>query len=141
MENRPPNSLVERLDHIVLTVSDIEGAANFYERALGLGREVFRGSDGKPRHALRFGNQKINLHDRATDTPNKALSPTVGSADLCFVAAIPLERLIEHLRAEKIPIVAGPVQRHGALGPMRSVYFRDPDGNLVEVAEYPTARS
>lgn len=137
MKERRANVLVERFDHIVLTVSDIGESTRFYERALGLESEVFRGSDGKPRHALGFGNQKINLHDRSTDTPNKALRPTVGSADICFVAAIPLDRLIEHLRAEKIPLLAGPVERRGALGPMRSIYFRDPDGNLVEVSEYP----
>jgi catechol 2,3-dioxygenase-like lactoylglutathione lyase family enzyme len=131
--------LVERVDHIVLTVRDIEVMAHFYERALGLQREFFRGPEGQPRHALRFGNQKINLQDRATETPTKAQVPTFGSGDFCLIAAIPLEQVIAHLKREQIPIEAGPVSRRGALGAVRSVYFRDPDGNLVEVAEYVNA--
>ena len=128
--------LVVRVDHIVLTVSDIEETTRFYERALGLQREFFRGPEGQPRYALRFGNQKINLQDRTTETPTKARAPTFGSGDFCLIAAVPLERIISHLEDEKIPVEAGPVPRRGALGPVRSVYFRDPDGNLVEVAEY-----
>lgn len=128
--------LVDRIDHIVLTVSDIEQALQFYERALGCERESFQGPDGQRRSALRFGRQKINLQDRSTDTPTKASTPTFGSADFCLIAAVPLEELLAHLRAETIPVVAGPVARRGALGALRSVYFRDPDGNLVEVAEY-----
>jgi catechol 2,3-dioxygenase-like lactoylglutathione lyase family enzyme len=128
--------MIDRLDHLVLTVNDIEETTRFYERALGLEREFFRGPEGQPRHALRFGRQKINLQDRATETPTKARVPTMGSGDFCFITAVPLERVIERLQAEKISIEAGPVPRRGALGAMRSVYFRDPDGNLVEVAEY-----
>ena len=131
-----PNMLADRLDHIVLTVNDIEETTSFYERALGFEREFFRGPQGQPRYALRFGNQKINLQDRATETPTKANAPTRGSGDFCLIAAVPLDEVLAHLRAENIPIVAGPVPRTGALGPLRSVYFRDPDGNLVEVAEY-----
>jgi len=130
-------AFVDRIDHLVLTVRDIEETTRFYERALGLEREFFRGPQGQPRHALRFGNQKINLQDAATDTPTKALTPTLGSGDFCLIAARPLEEVMARLQAEGIPIEAGPVARNGALGPMRSVYFRDPDGNLVEVAEYP----
>jgi catechol 2,3-dioxygenase-like lactoylglutathione lyase family enzyme len=129
-------ALADRFDHIVLTVKDIEETVMFYQRALGLEREVFSGSDGQPRYALRFGNQKINLQDRATYTVNKAQSPTFGSADFCLIAALPLEKVLDHLRAENIAIVAGPVTRRGAAGTMQSVYFRDPDGNLVEVSEY-----
>jgi len=129
-------TLVERVDHLVLTVRDIEASAQFYERALGLEREFFRGPEGQPRHALRFGRQKINLQDRSTDTPTKASTPTFGSGDFCLIAAAPLDEVIAHLRAEGIALVAGPVPRRGALGPMRSIYFNDPDGNLVEVAEY-----
>ena len=126
--------LASRFDHIVLTVNDIEETTKFYERALGFERKVFAGSDGRPRHALRFGKQKINLQDRSTDTATKAKTPTFGSGDFCFIAAGPLEQVLAHLRAENIGIIAGPVARHGALGQMRSVYFRDPDGNLVEVS-------
>ena len=131
-----PQVLADRLDHIVLTVNDIDETTRFYERALGFERELFRGPDGQPRYALRFGNQKINLQDRATDTPAKAKTPTLGAGDFCLIAAVPLDQALAHLRAENIPIVAGPIPRRGALGPLRSLYVRDPDGNLVEVAEY-----
>lgn len=132
-------ALIDRVDHLVLTVADIEAATRFYERALGMRREFFRGPEGQPRHALLFGSQKINLQDRDTDTPTKAKVPTPGSGDFCLIAAVPLDTVIAHLASEGIPLEAGPVQRRGALGPIRSVYFRDPDGNLVEVAEYPSA--
>ena len=132
----PASALIDRVDHLVLTVADIEATTVFYERALGMQREFFRGPQGQPRHALLFGNQKINLQDRDTDTPTKARVPTLGSGDFCLIAAVPLDEVIEHLRAHAIPLEAGPVPRRGALGPLRSVYFRDPDGNLVEVAEY-----
>ena len=128
--------LVERIDHLVLTVADIEAATLFYERALGMTRESFRGPEGQLRHALTFGRQKINLQDRDTKTPTKARLPTFGSGDFCLIAAVPLDDVLAHLRAAGIAIEAGTVPRRGALGPLRSIYFRDPDGNLVEVAEY-----
>jgi catechol 2,3-dioxygenase-like lactoylglutathione lyase family enzyme len=129
-------ALADRFDHIVLTVNDMEETMKFYERVLGFERETFPGSDGRPRHALRFGRQKINLQDRATDTANKAHAPTFGSADFCLIAAVPLDQVLARLRAENVKIEAGPVNRRGAVGMMRSVYFRDPDRNLVEVSEY-----
>ena len=129
--------LVRRVDHLVLTVTDIEETLRFYERALGMTRESFRGPEGQLRHALTFGRQKINLQDRDTQTPTKALRPTLGSGDFCLIAAVPLADVLSHLRAAGVAIEAGPVPRRGALGPIRSLYFRDPDGNLVEVAEYP----
>ncbi len=128
--------LIDRIDHLVLTVRDIEATTRFYERALGMEREFFRGPEGQPRYALLFGNQKINLQDRATETPTKAAAPTFGAGDFCLIVAAPLDDVVTHLRAEKIAIETGPVERRGALGALRSVYFRDPDGNLVEVAEY-----
>ncbi|HZF30158.1 MAG TPA: VOC family protein [Gammaproteobacteria bacterium] len=128
--------LVERVDHLVLTVADIEATTRFYERVLGMTRESFRGPEGQPRHALTFGRQKINLQDSDTQTPTKARQPTLGSGDFCLIAAVPLDDVLAQLRAEGVPIEAGPVPRRGALGPIRSLYFRDPDGNLVEVAEY-----
>ncbi len=131
-----PARLIDRIDHLVLTVSDIEATTRFYERALGMEREFFRGPEGQPRHALLFGRQKINLQDRATETPTKAAAPAFGAGDFCLIAAVPLDTVIAHLGTEKIAIAAGPVERRGALGALRSVYFRDPDGNLVEVAEY-----
>jgi catechol 2,3-dioxygenase-like lactoylglutathione lyase family enzyme len=128
--------LADRIDHLVLTVDDIETTLAFYERTLGLKRDLFRGPDGQTRYALTFGKQKINLQDRGTETPTKARRPTFGSGDFCLIAAAPLDDVIAHLRAEEVAIEAGPVPRRGALGPLRSIYFRDPDGNLVEVAEY-----
>jgi len=128
--------LADRLDHIVLTVADIEATTRFYERALGLQREFFRSPDGAPRYALKFGQQKINLQDRDTQTPTKAQRPTQGSGDFCLLAAVPLDDVIAHLAAVNVPLEAGPVPRRGAVGALRSIYFRDPDGNLVEVAEY-----
>ena len=133
-----PAKLIDRIDHLVLTVRDIEATTRFYERALGMEREFFRGPEGQPRHALLFGNQKINLQDRATETPTKAAAPTFGAGDFCLIVAAPLDVMVTHLHAEKIAIETGPVERCGALGALRSVYFRDPDGNLVEVAEYVT---
>lgn len=132
----PSKPLIDRVDHLVLTVADIEATTAFYERALGMRREFFRGPEGQPRYALLFGNQKINLQDRDTDTPTKARVPTLGSGDFCLIASVPLDEVIAHLRDEGVAIEAGPVPRRGALGALRSVYFRDPDGNLVEVAEY-----
>ena len=128
--------LADRIDHIVLTVADIEATTRFYERALKLKRETFRGPDGQTRYALTFGRQKINLQDSSTVTPTKAARPTFGSGDFCLIAAVPLDDVIAHLSAEDIALEAGPVPRRGAVGALRSIYFRDPDGNLVEVAEY-----
>jgi catechol 2,3-dioxygenase-like lactoylglutathione lyase family enzyme len=128
--------LIDRIDHIVLTVTDIEVTTQYYEKTFGFEREFFKGPEGQPRYALRFGQLKINLQDRATETPTKARVPTIGSGDFCLIASVPLDEFIEHLKANEIPIDVGPVPRRGALGPIRSVYLRDPDGNLVEVAEY-----
>lgn len=129
-------ALIDRVDHLVLTVKDIEATTQFYERVLGFEREFFRGPEGQPRYSLRFGKQKINLQDRATETPTKARVPTLGSGDFCLIAAVPLDEVILHLKQESVAIEAGPVARRGAMGPIRSVYFRDPDGNLIEVSEY-----
>jgi catechol 2,3-dioxygenase-like lactoylglutathione lyase family enzyme len=128
--------LADRIDHIVLTVADIEATTRFYERALGFTCETFRGPDGQQRFALKFGQQKINLQDRSTATPTKAQHPTFGSGDFCLIAAAPLDAVLAHLHAQGVAIEAGPVPRTGAIGKLRSLYFRDPDGNLVEVAEY-----
>ena len=129
-------SIIDRIDHLVLTVTDIEASTQFYEKALGFEREFFTGPEVQPRYALRFGQYKINLQDRATETPTKAKVPTIGAGDFCLIAAIPLDDVITHLTANNIVIDVGPVARRGALGPIRSVYLRDPDGNLVEVSEY-----
>lgn len=128
--------LADQIDHIVLTVADIEATTRFYEQALGFEAETFRGPDGQPRYALKFGRQKINLQDRNTVTPTKAQRPTFGAGDFCLIAAAPLDDVLAHLRSSGVVIEAGPVPRQGAVGKLRSIYFRDLDGNLVEVAEY-----
>jgi catechol 2,3-dioxygenase-like lactoylglutathione lyase family enzyme len=123
---------IERLDHLVLTVADVTKTCEFYERILGLETVTF----GAGRKALAFGQQKINLHQAGNEFEPKAVKPTPGSGDLCFIASTPLAAVIEHLKGEGIDIVEGPVPRTGATGPMHSVYFRDPDGNLIEVSNY-----
>jgi len=128
--------IADRIDHLLLTVADIEVSTQFYQRVLGFEPEFFTGPEGQPRYALRFGQVKINLQDAMTDTPTKAAVPTRGSGDFCLIACVPLSQVVAHLEREQVSIEAGPVERRGALGPIRSVYFRDPDGNLVEGAEY-----
>lgn len=123
---------VAAIDHIVLTVTDLERTVGFYCRALGMRKEVF----GNGRVALRFGRQKINLHPAGREFEPKARAPRPGSADLCFVTAAPLEQALAEVRACGIAIEEGPVDRTGAQGPVRSFYFRDPDGNLIEIASY-----
>ena len=121
---------IERLDHLVLTVADIARTCEFYTRVLGM--EVVRFGEG--RTALRFGQQKINLHQHGAEFEPKAQNPTPGSADLCFLTETPLDEVICHLGDCGITVLEGLVERTGATGPIRSVYIRDPDGNLVEVS-------
>jgi catechol 2,3-dioxygenase-like lactoylglutathione lyase family enzyme len=124
--------MIDRLDHLVLTGADIEATVAFYERALEMRRERF----GEGRVALRFGEQKLNLHQAGRELDPKARRPTPGSADLCFIATVPLETIEAALARANVTVEEGPVQRTGALGPTRSLYFRDPDGNLIEVSVY-----
>jgi catechol 2,3-dioxygenase-like lactoylglutathione lyase family enzyme len=126
-----PAFTVDRLDHLVLTVSDIDATTDFYTKALGMETVTFGG-----RKALKFGQQKINLHQRGQEIDPKAAHPTPGSGDLCFIAKQPLENVISHLTDLSIPIELGPVERTGALGKLRSVYIRDPDENLIELSNY-----
>ena len=121
---------VARIDHVVLTVADVERTQSFYERALGMRPVTF----GDGRRALAFGDQKINLHQAGREYEPKARAPTSGSGDLCFTTDTPLAEVMAHLREAGIAIELGPVDKVGARKPLRSVYFRDPDGNLVEVA-------
>lgn len=121
---------IDRLDHIVLTVADIDRTCQFYQRALGFRIVTFGGN----RKALVFGRQKINLHETGHEFEPKALKPTAGSGDLCFIATTRLETVIDELRAKGIAIEDGPVERTGALGMIRSVYIRDPDQNLLEIS-------
>ncbi|UIP88095.1 VOC family protein [Pseudomonas phenolilytica] len=121
---------ISHLDHLVLTVADIETSVDFYTRVLGMQAVTF----GEGRKALAFGNQKINLHQAGREFEPKAERPIPGSADLCFIVATPLEQVIAHLKAQQVAILEGPVQRTGATGPIRSVYVRDPDFNLIELS-------
>jgi catechol 2,3-dioxygenase-like lactoylglutathione lyase family enzyme len=124
---------VKAIDHIVLTVKDIDATCSFYVQVLGLSTTTFGGG----RKALMFGVQKINLHQHEQEFEPKAKNPTPGSADLCFITAIPIPQVTEHLSACGVEILDGPVQRTGAMGgAIMSVYIRDPDGNLVEVSNY-----
>jgi catechol 2,3-dioxygenase-like lactoylglutathione lyase family enzyme len=130
-EHQPAAEVVS-LDHLVLTVADIEETVGFYTRALGMHDVTF----GAGRRALAFGSSKINLHQAGSEITPHAARPTRGSADLCFITGIPLDQVVASLTALGIPIEDGPVPRTGALGPMSSVYIRDPDANLIEISRY-----
>lgn len=121
---------IDSLDHLVLTVADIEASCAFYSRVLGMEVVTF----GQGRKALAFGAQKINLHQAGKEFEPKAQRPTPGSADLCFLTSVPLAQVQAHLAACGVTVTEGPVQRTGAQGPILSVYFRDPDLNLIEVS-------
>lgn len=121
---------LDQIDHLVLTVRDIGEAIAFYTRVLGM-EEV---TVGEGRKALAFGTQKINLHEAGSEFEPKALHPKPGSADLCFLTAEPLERVVKHLESCGVQVLEGPITRTGAQGPMVSIYIRDPDGNLLEIA-------
>lgn len=123
---------IERIDHFVLTVRDIDATCAFYERALGMARETF----GDGRTALRFGDQKINLHPAGRELEPKAARPTPGSGDFCVITATPIADVVRHLQDVGVEIELMPSPRTGAVGPITSVYFRDPDMNLVEVSNY-----
>ncbi len=124
---------IQRLDHLVLTVRDLARTLDFYVRVLGMEEVTF----GAGRKALRFGDQKLNLHaaDRPVDPNVRHATP--GSADFCLIVEGDLEEVAAEVRRAGVPIILGPVERTGALGPMRSIYFYDPDENLVELATYP----
>jgi len=126
---------IDRIDHIVINCRDVDITAAWYQRVLGMEREEF-GQDS--RTALKFGGQKINLrpHDHDIRTWHTGVNTEPGSQDICFITAVGPEDMIEHLQSCRVKVEAGPVQREGALGPMMSVYCRDPDGNLIEIASY-----
>jgi catechol 2,3-dioxygenase-like lactoylglutathione lyase family enzyme len=121
---------IRALDHVVLTVRDVERTLSFYEHALGMRAVTF----GEGRRALAFGDQKLNLHQAGQEFEPKAHLPTPGSADFCLLTDEPLDDVVAHLRRSGVAIELGPVAKTGARRPLRSIYFRDPDGNLIEVA-------
>lgn len=123
---------IKRIDHFVLKVNDIGESCAFYSRVLGM--EVIRFGEG--RTALRFGDHKINLHPRDGGPGLVAKAPSIGGGDFCLITDTPIDDVVRHLEAEGVEIINGPGTRSGALGPITSVYFRDPDGNLVEVSNY-----
>jgi catechol 2,3-dioxygenase-like lactoylglutathione lyase family enzyme len=121
---------ISKLDHLVLTVTDIEKTTSFYGSVMGMKKEVF--ADG--RVALKYGSQKINLHELGKEFEPKANKPTPGSADLCFITQTPLDDAMTHVKRCGVEIIEGPIERTGANGSILSFYFRDPDDNLIEVA-------
>lgn len=124
--------MIQRIDHLVLTVRDIEATCDFYRRALNA--QIVRFGEG--RTAIQFEQSKINLHQAGKEFEPKAAKPTPGSGDLCLSAGVPISEVVRHLQQQNIVIEEGPVQRTGALGPMQSIYIRDPDQNLVEISHY-----
>jgi catechol 2,3-dioxygenase-like lactoylglutathione lyase family enzyme len=123
--------LIDHLDHVVLTTAHTRECIDFYTRVLGMELERF----GEGRMALRFGTQKINLHEKGREFEPKATTPAPGALDVCFIASVPLDEVIARLAAERVPVLEGPVMKTGACYPIRSVYVRDPDGNLIEISE------
>ncbi|XP_004713225.1 glyoxalase domain-containing protein 5 isoform X1 [Echinops telfairi] len=128
----PPPCLIQRLDHIVMTVKSIQDTIMFYSKILGMEAVTFQGN----RKALCFGHQKFNLHEMGKEFEPKAANPVPGSLDICLITDMPLEKMVWHLKACDVPIEEGPVPRTGAKGPIMSIYFRDPDRNLIEVSNY-----
>jgi catechol 2,3-dioxygenase-like lactoylglutathione lyase family enzyme len=127
--------MIDRVDHIVLTTRDLDACVRFYTGVLGMTLEKFR-TPTEERLALKFGRQKINLHVWGREFLPRAHVAVPGSVDLCFIASVPLEAVIEALKKNGVPIEQGPVDKTGATGPIRSVYVRDPDLNLVEISVY-----
>ncbi len=123
---------IDRIDHLVITVNKIQATCDFYSRVLGMQVVTF----GNGRQALQFGQQKINLHEFGKEFPPKANYPTPGSADICFITNVPLEEVQDHILSCGVAIIEGPVIRTGTSGAIRSIYLRDPDGNLIEVSNY-----
>lgn len=125
---------VSALDHLVLTVADVAATVRFYQEVLGMEAERFTPADGSTRWALKFGAQKINLHQVGQEFEPKATHATAGSADLCFLSEVAVAEWQLHLAKQGVEQLEGPVQRTGAAGPIVSIYVRDPDGNLLEIS-------
>ena len=125
---------IDSIDHVVFTVKDIKATCDFYAKVLGMEIVAF----GQGRKALAFGSQKINLQQHGRESTLIAQKPTPGSADICFTTSVPVSEVVAHLNSCGVSLIGGPVERNGARGLMMSVYFRDPDLNLVEVSNYPS---
>ena len=123
---------IDGIDHVVFTVRDIDATCTFYAKVLGMEVVTF----SETRKALSFGSQKINLQQLGRESTLIADKPTSGSADVCFVTSVPVSDVTAHLKSCGVDLIAGPVERNGARGPMMSIYFRDPDMNLIEVSNY-----
>ena len=126
--------MIDHIDHVVLTTRDLSACLRFYSEILGMKHETFK-TPTETRIALKFGQQKINVHEWGREFTPRAHVAAPGTLDLCFVASVPLDKVIEKLKAEKITIIEGPVMKTGAVSKLRSVYVRDPDLNLVEISE------
>jgi catechol 2,3-dioxygenase-like lactoylglutathione lyase family enzyme len=126
--------MIDHVDHIVLTTRDLAGCIRFYTEVLGMKLESFSTPTGT-RQALKFGAQKINIHEWGREFTPRAHVAAPGTLDLCFIASVPLEQVIARLEAARVPILEGPVMKTGAVSRIRSVYVRDPDLNLVEISE------
>jgi len=127
--------MIDHVDHIVLTTRELDACIRFYTEVLGMKLEKFR-TPTEERLALKFGSQKINLHEWGKEFEPRAHVAVPGSLDLCFIAALPLEQAVMKLQQRNVPILEGPVRKTGAMGPMQSVYVRDPDLNLIEISVY-----
>jgi catechol 2,3-dioxygenase-like lactoylglutathione lyase family enzyme len=127
--------MIDHVDHIVLTTRALDACIAFYTEVLGMKLEKFR-TPTEERLALKFGSQKINLHEWGKEFDPRAHVAVPGSLDLCFIAAVPLEQVIAKLKVARVAILEGPVKKTGAMGPMQSVYVRDPDLNLIEISVY-----
>jgi catechol 2,3-dioxygenase-like lactoylglutathione lyase family enzyme len=125
--------MIDHIDHVVLTTRDLPACLRFYSDVLGMKHETFQ-TPKETRIALKFGNQKINVHEWGKEFNPRAHVAAPGTLDLCFIASVPLEKIIEKLNQEKIVIIEGPVMKTGAVHKLRSVYVRDPDLNLVEIS-------
>ena len=127
---------ITHIDHLVLTVKNIEASCTFYTNVLGMKEVMFQSG----RKAVTFGNQKINFHEYGKEFDPRALHPVPGSADLCFITRDPIAKIMSHLEICGVKILEGPLERTGAMGPMTSIYIQDPDQNLIEIAVYQSAR-
>lgn len=127
---------IDRIDHFVLYVKDVDKTCEFYTKALGMVRDDFKAGDGDIRSALKFGRNKINLHPYPSPYEPKGANPEAGAGDFCLITDTPIETVMAHLEGIGVEIEVKPSKRTGAAGTLKSIYFRDPDGNLVEVSNY-----